>query len=103
MDNLFLETILLDKQNEVSLQVLAELSGLSSDELLLLVDCGALIPVNSSEASWFFSSDYVISIRKLSRLKQDFELEPNSLGLMLVFLNRIQLLELQLNKHNFLA
>lgn len=100
MNSLHLETILLDEQNEVSFQELADLSGFSNDELQLLVQSGALIPVSSREDSWFFSSHYVISIRTLSRLKQDFELEPNSLGLMLVFLNRIRTLEYQLNKQN---
>ncbi|MBC7788193.1 MAG: hypothetical protein H7Z18_12390 [Methylophilaceae bacterium] len=100
VNSLHLETILLDEQNEVSFQELADLSGFSNDELQLLVQSGALIPVSSREDSWFFSSHYVISIRTLSRLKQDFELEPNSLGLMLVFLNRIRTLEYQLNKQN---
>ena len=100
MSNIFSETILLDEQNKVSFQELTDLSGLSFEEMHLLMDSGALIPINSSEDSWNFSSHYVISVRTLSRLKKDFELEPNALSLMLIFLNRIQALERQLNKHH---
>jgi chaperone modulatory protein CbpM len=93
------ESVLLDEQHEISLNELAELSGLSSEELCQLVDSGVLLPNNPAEAIWHFNSHYVISIRSLSRLKQDFELESNSLGLMLVFLERIRALEQQLNRH----
>ena len=93
------EQMWLDEQHEVSLDELVELSGLTLEELYQLVDSGALIPNQSSEAVWHFNSHCVISIRTLSRLKQDFELEPNALGLLLVFLERIRALELQLSKH----
>lgn len=92
------ESVLLDEQHEISLSELAELSGLPSEELYQLVDSGVLLPNNPVEAIWHFNSHYVISIRTLSRLKQDFELESNSLGLMLVFLERIRVLEQQLNR-----
>jgi chaperone modulatory protein CbpM len=88
----------LDEHHEVSFDDLAELSGLSVQEILQLVESGALIPSKPDIASVarVFSSHSVTSIRKLSRLKRDFELEPNSLALILVYLERIQLLELQL-------
>ena len=52
MSNLILETMLLDEQNEVSFQELADLSGFFIVELRLLVESGALIPTNLSEDSW---------------------------------------------------
>jgi hypothetical protein len=39
-----------------------------------------------------------VSIRTLSRLKHDFELDNNSLGLIMVFLERINALEAQLQR-----
>lgn len=91
----------LDEQHDVSLEDLVELSGLSLEELKYLVESGALTPISQTEEKpsedWHFSSHCVISIRTLSRLKRDFELEPNSLGLMLVFLERIRTLELKLH------
>lgn len=90
----------LDEQHEVSLEGLAALSGLSLEELQLLVESGALAPISPKEESppedWQFNSQCIVSIRTLSRLKRDFELEPNSLGLMLAFLERIRILESKL-------
>ena len=91
------ELIWLDEQHEVSLDELVELSGLSLQELQLLVESGALVPNNLTSNTWQFSSHCIVSIRKLSRLKQDFELEQNALGLMLVFLERIRVLEFKLH------
>jgi chaperone modulatory protein CbpM len=94
------ELIWLDDQHEVSMTELIELSGFTQEELLHLLEIGALSANNSVEADFVpselrFSGHCLISIRTLSRLKSDFELEQNALGLMLVFLERIRLLELQ--------
>jgi chaperone modulatory protein CbpM len=99
------ELIWLDEYHEISLDELVELSGLSLEELRHLVESGALIPNNLTEDklsdSWHFNSHCVASIRTLSRLKHDFELEPNALGLMLVFLERIQTLEFKLRELDY--
>jgi len=99
------ELIWLDEHHEVSLDELIELSGLSQEELHHLVEIGALTPNESIEGHGItkdlrFSSQCIVSIRTLSRLKHDFELEQNALGLMLVFLERIRNLELQLSVFN---
>ena len=95
------ELIWLDEHHEVSLDELIELSGLSQQELSHLVEIGALAPNNPTEddlatSDLRFNSHCVVSIRTLARLKSDFELEQNALGLTLVFLERIRNLELQL-------
>lgn len=92
----------LDEHHIVSLNELIALSGLSQAELQLLVECGALVPNNASAENltsdaWQFNSHCLVSIRTLSRLKHDFELEPNALGLTFVFLERIRTLEFQLH------
>lgn len=95
------ESLLLNESVQLSLKSLAELSGLTQKDLQLLIDSGALIPTPISTTSGLntlnFNSHYLISIRKLIRLKQDFELETNSLGLTLIFLERVRVLELQLH------
>ncbi|MDP1660212.1 MAG: chaperone modulator CbpM [Methylotenera sp.] len=96
----FSELIWLDDQHEVSLDELIELSGLTQQELRHLVESGALIPNNPADDDWQFNSHCVVSVRTLSRLKQDFELEPNAFALTLVFLERIRTLELQLQELN---
>lgn len=92
----FSELIWLDDQHQVSLDELIELSGLTQQELHHLVESGALVPNNPADDVWQFNSHCVVSIRTLSRLKQDFELEPNAFALTLIFLERIRTLELQL-------
>ena len=95
-----IELMWLDEHHEVSLHELIELSGLSQQELTMLVENGALTPNNATvdkpSDTWQFNSHCLVSIRTLSRLKQDFELEPNALGLTLVFLERIRTLEFKL-------
>lgn len=90
------ELIWLDEQHEVSLDELVELSGLSRHDLQQLVEIGALMPNNLISDNLHFSSHCIVSMRMLSRLKQDFELEQNALGLILVFLERIRELESKL-------
>jgi chaperone modulatory protein CbpM len=92
------ELMWLDHHHAVSLEELAELSGLAQEELRQLVESGALIPNSTSDENLYFNSHCVISIRTLSRLKQDFDLEPSAFGLTLVFLERIRKLELQLRE-----
>lgn len=96
----FSDLLWLDHQHEVTLDELSNLSGLTHEELHQLVESGALAPINQNEGRWSFSGHSVVSIRTLSRLKQDFELEPNAFALTLVFLERIRTLEMQLNKLN---
>jgi chaperone modulatory protein CbpM len=64
------------------------------------VDNGALVPNNPEAESWQFSSHCIVSIRTLSKLKQDFELEPNAFSLILIFLERIRKLEERLQRLN---
>ncbi len=96
------ESIFLNESVQLSFESLAELSGLTQQELQLLIDSGALVPNQISTTSTLkplqFNSHYLISIRRLCRLKQDFELDANSLGLTLVFLERVRVLELQLHQ-----
>ena len=98
------DLIMLNEQHSLSLDELIKLSGLSKATLQLLVENGVLTPNHLDKAAadkppintLYFSSHSLISIRTLSRLKRDFELEENSLSLILLFLERIRTLEAQL-------
>jgi hypothetical protein len=99
------ELIWLDEQHEVSLRELNTLSGLALPELKQLVENGALRPIKGLSAAinlddCQFNSHYLLLIRTLLRLQQDFELESNALGLTLVFLERIRRLEQQISTMN---
>ncbi len=98
------DLIVLNEHHTLSFDELIALSGLSRTELQQLVENGALNPEhlietsfkNTNISTWHFSSHHLVSVRQLSRLKRDFELESNSLSLILVFLERIRELEKQL-------
>jgi len=90
------EFLWMDADHAISVNELLELTGLASHELEHLVQCGALMPENPEDQTWYFQGHWITSIQTLTRLKRDFELEPNSYALTLVFLERIRKLEAQL-------
>lgn len=86
----------LDARCECSIVELARLSGLSEAELRELVDYGALEPINPHEAEWTFSGDIVLSVRAAGRLRDDLELDAQTLALTLTLIKRIRELEAEL-------
>ena len=94
------ELMWLDESHQLSIDELFELSGLTLEELRHLVASGALIPNNPTEEVLHFNSRFLVTIRTLSRLKHDFELEPSAYALTFIFLERIRVLEFQLHELN---
>lgn len=86
----------LDRSQLVSLNDLADLSGLTESEVHELVEFGALVPVNSAENPWNFSADCVVTVRKASRLRDDLELDVHAVVLALTLLEQIRTLEAEL-------
>ena len=85
-----------DERQTMPLRVLAELSGLSEDELRQLVDCGALAPFSEGPGQHMFSAVSITVARTARRLRDDFELEPHGVAVLLAYLDRIRELEAQL-------
>lgn len=90
------DDMLLDEQIAVSFSALAELSGLSEAELRELVECGALQPNDPCASPLTFSGHYVVLVRSVRRLRDDFELDANALPLAYLMLERIRALEAEL-------
>jgi chaperone modulatory protein CbpM len=88
------DVIWLDEQHQVSFDELEKLSGLTRAELNELMENGALIPASSEPLT--FSSSYIVSVRTVRRLREDFELDLNAISLSLILLDRIRDLELQI-------
>ena len=88
----------LHEHAEVSLEELAELSGLSPELLRELIDYGALTPTDAQSAQWSFTADCVVTVRTVSRLREDFDLDANALSVALALIERIHGLEAQLQQ-----
>jgi chaperone modulatory protein CbpM len=89
-------TFWLDASQQVSIHDLVNLSGLSENEILQLIDAGTLIPSDPSDAAWTFSAECVATVRKAARLRDDLELDPHALALTLTLLEQIRALETEL-------
>jgi uncharacterized small protein (DUF1192 family) len=87
------EVLWLDEHRVVSLAELVEVSGLSRDELIELVQGGA-IPVRDVQgANYVFSEDVISVARTACRLRDELELDMAGLGVALRLLDRVRSLE----------
>ncbi len=87
----------LHEHAEISLDDLAELSGLAPALLRELVEMGALNPTDLRAQQWHFASECVVSVRRAGRLREDFDLDANALSVALNLVERIQELERELH------
>lgn len=92
------ETIWLNEEGACSLDELAEMSGLTQDELHALIDSGVLEPITQDPKHYTFQLNYVVIARSARRLRDDFELDIQGLTVALNLLRRIQHLEIELQK-----
>jgi len=77
---------------------LADLADLSEAELLELVECGALTPDEGTPGQWVFGITSLTVARTARRLREDFELEPHGVALLLRLMDRIRRLEEELRE-----
>lgn len=87
------EMVWLDARQVLTLSELEEACAVRAAELQELVDDGVLQPVQRGELIGVFSAEYVMPLRKASRLRQDFDLDLFTVGLLLEYLLRIDALE----------
>ena len=92
------DAVWVTESQKYSLAELVALSGLPEAELRELVEYGALRPANPEAASWVFSGQCVLSVRAAQRIRGSFELEPQSLALVISLLERIRELEARLGQ-----
>ena len=84
--------------DRLRLSELADLAGLSEAELTELVDCGVLAPAEGVPGQWVFGLRSLTVARTARRLREDFELEPHGVALLLGFMDRIRRLEEELRE-----
>jgi chaperone modulatory protein CbpM len=94
--NMDTEVVWLDEHRVVSLDELLQLSGLSREELLELVQGGA-IPVRETRgASYYFSAQVISVARTACRLRDELDLDMAGLGVALQLLERVRGLEAEI-------
>jgi len=90
------EVVWLDEHRVVSLEELLQVSGLSREELLELVQGGA-IPVRETRgASYYFSAQVISVARTACRLRDELDLDMAGLGVALQLLERVRGLEAEI-------
>ncbi len=90
------EVLWLHEHHALSVNQLAELSGLSTAEIDELVDYGALVPIDADGTQRFFEGQCLVAARIARRLRDDFDLNTHGVALALTLLDRIRDLETQL-------
>jgi chaperone modulatory protein CbpM len=76
-----------------TIEHLAEMSGLSLDEVEDLAVSGVIWPANVVEQPRCFHLLHVVTVRQARRLRDDFELQSNGVALAMTLLRRISVLE----------
>jgi chaperone modulatory protein CbpM len=89
----FAEVLLIDEHGALSLTQLAELSRLPQEDLLELVACEALVPLDPYASEPSFGAHALLTARTAARLRADFELDAHGVVLALALLDRIDELE----------
>jgi len=84
--------------DRLRLSELADLADLSEAELIALVDCGVLAPAEGLPGQWVFGLRSLTVARTARRLREEFELEPHGVALLLGFMDRIRRLEEELRE-----
>ena len=95
MEQQLLDVAWLDAREVIPLAELAQICALSPAELDELVDYGVLVPVEKAPQERLFSAECVTPLRAAGKLRQDFDLDLFTVGLLLGYLNRIEALERQ--------
>ena len=87
----------LDARETVTLSELSRVCGMSAAELDELVEYGALRPLaDPDRTESHFSAEYVSPLRAAGKLRLDFDLDLFTAAILLDYLNRIEVLERQL-------
>lgn len=91
------ECIWLNEQGVCSAQHLLDVSGLSSAELVELIETGVIVPVDAHAQTSSFQLRHVITANIARRLRDDFELDRHGVTLALTLMRRIDALQEELN------
>lgn len=93
----FSQWTLLGDQAVCSAEYLAEISGLSNQEIEELIDYGVIMPVDIASQPLSFHLRHVVTANTARRLRDDFELDQHGLTLAMTLMRRMVDLQEQLD------
>ncbi|MBC7502573.1 MAG: hypothetical protein H7315_19070 [Herminiimonas sp.] len=93
MNTHYSDSIWLNDQGVCRIEHLAEMSGLSIEDIEDLVDNGVIVPVDQSPPPRTYYLQYVVTVKVARRLRDDFQLDRHGLTLALTLLSRIDELQ----------
>ena len=82
-----------DKMATLSLEQLAQWSGVATADLKGLVDHGVLTPITPLSDPWVFRMDCVMTLQRADHLRQDLALDDHGFALAMMLLSHIADLE----------
>jgi chaperone modulatory protein CbpM len=88
----------LDGRETITLTELSHCCAMSVTELEELVDYCALVPLVAGAPERIFSAEWVIPLRAADKLRLDFDLDLFTVAILLGNLNRIEMLERQVQQ-----
>jgi chaperone modulatory protein CbpM len=88
----------LDSSETVTLTELSRCCAMSEAELDELVDYSALVPLSAAAPQRLFSAQWVVPLRAAGKLRLDFDLDLFTVAILLGNLNRIEVLQRQVQK-----
>lgn len=92
------ECIWLDASETITLTELSRCCEMSVEELDELVDYCALVPLNAATPERIFSAQWVAPLRAAGKMRVDFDLDLFTVAILLGNLNRIEVLERQVQQ-----
>jgi chaperone modulatory protein CbpM len=87
-----------ESDETITLSELARCCEMSEDELDELVDYCALVPLSAAQTERIFSVQWVTPLRAAGRLRLDFDLDLFTVAMLLGNLNRIEILQRQVQQ-----
>lgn len=90
---------LLGEGEVCTIEHLVAVSGLSLDDIEVLVVSGVIWPADAATQPRCFHLLHVVTVRQARRLRDDFELDSNGVALAMTLLRRISVLERALAAH----
>ncbi len=84
----------------LSMEQVAQLSGVGTTDLEGLVDHGVLSPITPESEPWSFSFDCVTALKRADHLRRDLALDEHGFALAMMLLSQIEGLEEKLRAAN---